>query len=169
MRTNRRALLCAGLLLGPVGLSGCSAEAFRAAEPYQPSIGSSARTEQVDALGMAIVVDGDGNGRVVGTLLNTENVRHALTGATVKSDGVPVKAAVLTDVVRLPPHEQVNLAHEPPVSVAAGDLSVGSFVELTLDVTDGELVQMLIPVEARKGPYADIDVVSVSAARVSRS
>jgi len=37
---------------------------------------------------------------------------------------------------------------------------VGSFVELTLDVTDGELVQMLVPVEAKKGPYADVDVVT---------
>jgi hypothetical protein len=144
-------------------LAGCalSVHASLDAEPYLPSLGSNARTEQVDALGVAIVVDDDENGRVVGTLVNTENQRHALTGATVKSDGVPVRAALLADVVGLPPGEAVNLAHEAPVSVTADHLSVGSFVELTLDVTDGELVQMLVPVEAQKGPYADVDVIAV--------
>jgi len=38
---------------------------------YHASIGSNERTPQTDALGVAIVVDGKGNGRVVGTLLNT--------------------------------------------------------------------------------------------------
>ena len=151
--------------MAPALLSGCSVAAPVEAKSYQPSIGSNARTEQVDALGVAIVVDGDGdgdgNGRVVGTLLSTENRRHALTGATVKSDGVPLRSALLADVVLLPPGEVVHLAHEAPVSVPADHLSVGSFVELTLDVTDGELVQMLVPVEAKRGPYADVDVVAV--------
>ena len=71
------------------------------------------------------------------------------------------RSALLADVVLLPPGEPVHLAHEAPVSVPADQLSVGSFVELTLDVTDGELVQMLVPVEAKKGPYADVDVVAV--------
>ena len=160
MRGVQRARWFGGLLLAPALLSGCSVAAPVEAKSYQPSIGSNARTEQVDALGVAIVVDGDRNGRVVGTLLNTENRRHALTGATVKSDGVPRRSALLADVVLLPPGKAVHLAHEAPVSVPADHLSVGSFVELTLDVTDGELVQMLVPVEAKKGPYADVDVVT---------
>lgn len=166
MLSLRRALVCAGLLLGLL-TSGCSAGASRDAESYQPSIGSNARTQQVDAFGFAIVVDGEGNGRVVGTLLNTEQQPHAVTSALVKSDGTPVTTAVLVDVIRLPPHEPVHLADEPPVAVTADDLTVGSFVELTLDVTDGELVQMLVPVEARKGPYANVDVIAVSDGIVS--
>ena len=165
MRGVQRARWIGGFLLAPALLSGCSVEAPVEAKSYQPSIGSNARTEELDALGVAIVVDGDGdgdgNGRVVGTLLNTENRRHALTGATVKSDGVPLRSALLTDVVLLPPGKPVHLAHEAPVSVPADQLSVGSFVELTLDITDGELVQMLVPVEAKRGPYADVDVVAV--------
>lgn len=161
MRMARPAPVVAGLALGPMLFSGCSVGASTEAQHYEPSIGSNARTEQVDALGFAVVVDRDGNGRVVGTLLNTENQAHAITGAAIKSDGTPVRAALLAEVVRLPPREPVDLVDAPPVSVTAGDLSVGSFVELTLDVTDGELVQMLVPVEARKGPYSDIDVVPV--------
>jgi len=74
---------------------------------------------------------------------------------------VPRRSALLADVVLLPPGKAVHLAHEAPVSVPADHLSVGSFVELTLDVTDGELVQMLVPVEAKRGPYVDVDVVAV--------
>lgn len=66
-----------GLLLAPILLSGCSVEASRGADPYKPSIGSNARTEQIDALGVAIVIDSNRNGRVVGTLVNTENPQHA--------------------------------------------------------------------------------------------
>ncbi|MCP3424304.1 hypothetical protein [Nocardioides pinisoli] len=155
---TRRILLVTSLLLGPVLLSGCSDAASDAA-PGAVAIGTNARTEQLDAFGFAIVVDGEGQGRVVGTLLNTERKPHAVTGAAIKSDGAPVRAAVLADVIRLPPRTPVDLLEAPLVSVPAGDLSVGSFVELTLDVTDGELVEMLVPVEARSGPYADVDVL----------
>ena len=52
--------------------SGCSVDAapLPAMDPgaYTPAIGTNARTEQVDALGFAVVLDDDGNGRVVGTL-----------------------------------------------------------------------------------------------------
>lgn len=159
----------AGLLLGPLLVSGCTAEAPGGADRYEPSIGSNARTEQIDAVGVALVVDSNENGRIVGTLMNTENQRHALIGATVKGDGVPVRAAVLADVVVLPPDQAVDLALEAPVSVSADQLSVGSFVELTLDITDGELVTMLVPVEAQKGPYADVEVVAVGEGKLSRS
>lgn len=128
---------------------------------YDASTGSNARTEQVDALGFAIVVDEAGNGRVVGTLTNTGDAPRALTGAAVKSDGTPVHAAHLADVIPLPTRDPVDLTEAPPVSVTAADLSVGSFVELTLDVTHGRLVEMLVPVEPRKGPYSDVDVVPV--------
>jgi hypothetical protein len=143
--------------------SGCSVDAAPgpALDPgaYTAAIGTNARTEQVDALGFAVVVDGDGNGRVVGTLKNTENQPHAVTGAAIKTDGTPVRTAVLADVIRLPPRTPVDLTEAPPVSVRAAKLSVGGFVELTLDVTDAQLVQMLVPVEAQEGPYADVDVV----------
>lgn len=157
MLTARRTVAGACVLLGAVVVSGCSP---RGADPYRPSIGSNARTEQVDALGVAVVVDADGNGRVVGTLVNTEGRPHALTGATIKRDGARVRSALLADVIRLPPDVQVDLAHEAPVSVRGDRLAVGSFVELTLDITDGALVEMLVPVEARKGPYADVDLVA---------
>lgn len=153
----RRVALIGSVLVASALPSGCSRPASEVG-PYPVAIGTNARTEQLDAFGFAIVLDGDENARVVGTLLNTEHRPHAVTGAAIKSDGTPVRAALLTDVIRLPPRTPVHLLEEPLVSVPAGDLAVGSFVELTLDVTDGELVEMLVPVEAARGPYADVDV-----------
>lgn len=161
---HRRNLVITGTLLTCVLASGCSAALPDAVRPASVAIGTNARTQQVDALGFAIVVDDEGHGRVVGTLINTEHRPHAVTGAALKSEGTPVRTAVLADVIRLPSQDPVDLVHEPPVSVPAADLSVGSFVELTLDVTEGELVEMLVPVEARQGPYADVDMVVPAAA-----
>lgn len=166
---HRRSDICGGrpawigtAILSAALASGCSVDAapLPALDPgaYTPAIGTNARTEQVDAVGFAVVLDGDGNGRVVGTLKNTENQPHALTGAAIKSDGTPVRTALLADVIRLPPRTSVALTDAPPISVPAANLSVGGFVELTLDVTDAQLVHMLVPVEAQKGPYADVDV-----------
>ncbi|KQV69991.1 hypothetical protein ASC64_09405 [Nocardioides sp. Root122] len=154
------------LLLACVLVSACSADCRGAlSERASVAIGTNARTEQVDAHGFAIVVDGKGHGRVVGTLLNTELSPHAMTAASIKSEATPVRTAVLADIIRLPPRAPVDLLDAPIVSVPARDLSAGSFVELTLDITDGELVDMLVPVEAQKGPYADVDVVAPTAAR----
>ena len=162
----------AGAVLVGVLVSGCSVDAppGPGAHPggYLPAIGTNARTEQVDALGFAVVVDGDGNGRVVGTLTNTEDIPHAVTGAAIKSDGAPVRTAVLADVIRLPPRTPIDLTDAPPASVRATNLSVGGFVELTLDVTDAQLVEMLVPVEAQQGPYADVDVVPVPVGALPR-
>lgn len=157
----RLTVLLAVLLTAALS-SGCSVGAapYPAADRYTPAVGTNARTEQVDALGFAVVTDGDGNGRVVGTLENTENQPRALTGAAIKTAGTPVQAAVLTDVIKLPPHEPVDLGEAPAVSVTT-DVAVGDFIELSLDVTDGEPVHMLVPVEAPKGPYADVDVLPV--------
>lgn len=161
IRGGRPAWVATAMLSAALA-SGCSVDAapLPALDPgaYTPAIGTNARTEQVDALGFAVVLDGDGNGRVVGTLKNTENQPHALTGAAIKSDGTPVRTALLADVIRLPPRTSVALTDAPPISVPAANLSVGGFVELTLDVTDAQLVHMLVPVEAQKGPYADVDV-----------
>ena len=157
------------LLLIAALASGCSVDGapYPAVDQYTPAVGTNARTQQVDALGFAVVIDGDGNGRVVGTLKNTENQPHALSGAAIKTEGSPVQAAVLVDVVKLPPHKPVDLSEAPAVCVAA-DVAVGDFIELSLDVTDGELVHMLVPVEAPKGPYADVDVLSVPDGTLSR-
>ena len=154
MRILRTAL---GSLLLVAALGACTSEDD---EPYQASIGTNERTERLDALGFAIVTDGEGNGRVVGTLLNTTDEPAALVSAEVDSERGPVTAAVLEEEIDLPPGEPVELARVPAVSVQADDLPVGFFVELTLELDGGSTVDLLVPVEPQEGPYAEIEVVT---------
>jgi hypothetical protein len=128
------------------------------AEPYQASIGTNARTDDIDALGFAVVVDGEGNGRVVGTLINTTRRQHALVDVQVESERGPIRASVIGDSVPLPSDEPVELVREPAIAVSAEDLPEGLFVELTLDISGAGPIEMLVPVEPQKGPYAEVEV-----------
>ncbi len=125
------------------------------------------RTESTDSLGFAIVVDGEGNGRVVGTLVNTSDQPQALVGAEVESERGPVRAVVDEDLP-LPPNEPVELARDAAIAGSAADLPEGLFVELTLTI-DGALepIEMLVPVEPQDGPYAEIEVTEAPDGDVS--
>ena len=163
MSIGRRLAAAAALIVVPVLLTSCSEDA----EPYQASIGTNERTESTDALGFAIVVDGEGNGRVVGTLVNTSDQPQALVGAEVESKRGPVRAVVDEDLP-LPPNEPVELARDAAIAVSAADLPEGLFVELTLTI-DGALepIEMLVPVEPQDGPYAEIEVTEAPDGDVS--
>lgn len=161
MHRLRRTL---GPLLLVVTLTGCAPDDD---EPYQASIGTNERTGVVDALGFAIVTDGEGNGRVVGTLLNRTDDPAALVSAEVRSERGTVTAAVLDEEVDLPPGEPVELARVPAIGVRADELPVGFFVELTLGLDDGSEVDLLVPVEPQEGPYAEIEVTAVPDGDVS--
>lgn len=139
-------------------VTGCSGSDRTEGEPYQASIGSNERTGTNEALGMALVVDSEGNGRVVGTLANTTSRDQQLVSAEVSTERGPAVAAVLEAPIGLPPGESVQLAREPAVSVAAEDFPVGFFVELDLTIRGGAPMEVLVPVEAQQGPYAEIEV-----------
>ena len=163
MSIGRRLAAAAALIVVPVLLTSCSEDA----EPYQASIGTNERTESTDALGFAIVVDGEGNGRVVGTLVNTSDQPQTLVGAEVESERGQVRAVVDEDLP-LPPNEPVELARDAAIAVSAADLPEGLFVELTLTI-DGALepIEMLVPVEPQDGPYAEIEVPEATDGDVS--
>lgn len=167
MRTRRRLTVPVAvllvLLLNACSLGGSADDR----DPYKASMGSNERTDSTDALGVALVVDGDGHGRVVGTLINSTSEPQALVGADVDTERGPATAVVIGDRVELPPDEPIQLAREPAVAVSAPDLPVGFFVELTLHIEGGEPVEMLVPVEAQEGPYAEIEVTEPSDGDVS--
>lgn len=125
----------------------------------EASIGTNERTDSNDALGFALVVDGEGSGRVVGTLINTTDTPQALVGATITTKRArSATAAVVGGQLPLPPEEPVELAREPAIAVSAEDLPVGFLAELTLEIEGGEPIEMLVPVEEQTGPYAEVEV-----------
>lgn len=124
---------------------------------FEPSIGSNARSDTVDALGFAIVTDGEGNGRVVGSLLNTGEEPDALVGVDVELESGTVEATMPSEDIALPVEESVELARVPAIGVV-GQLPEGRFVEITLDFEVGPDLDLLVPVEPQRGPYAEIEV-----------
>ncbi len=135
-------------------LAGCGSDD----EIYPVSIGSNERTASTDALGFAIVSDGEGNGRVVGTLLNTTEQSQKLVGVEVDTERGPAQATLIDGDVPLPAGEPVKLVRLPAVAVSADDLPVGLFVEVTLDIEGAEPIDLLVPVEEQKGPYEEVEV-----------
>lgn len=79
-------------------------------------------------------------------------------GADVGTEREPAQAVVIGDRVDLPPNEPVELARVPVIAVSSVNLPVGFFVELTLGIEGGVPIEMLVPVEAQEGPYAEIEV-----------
>lgn len=159
MKTSTRTALLAIAIGSSVVLAGCVGSSED--ERSEVSIGSNERTAGTDALGVAIVVDGDGNGRVVGTLINTTQEAQTLVGADVDTERGPAQAAVIEDEVPLPAGQPVELAREPAISVSAADLPVGLFIELTFDIEGADPIDMLVPVEAQEGPYEEVEVTEV--------
>lgn len=157
MKASTRTALLVIAIVSPVLLAGCVGP-FADDELSGVSIGSNERTADTDALGVAIVVDGEGNGRVVGTLINTTLEPQTLVAADVDTERGPVQAAVIEDEVALPPGQPIELARQPIISVSADDLPVGLFVELNLDIEGAAAIDMLVPVEAQQGPYEEIEV-----------
>lgn len=135
---------------------------------FEPAIGSNERTESTDALGFAIVTDGDGNGRVVGSLLNTTDVPDVLLDTSVELEDQygAAQTTMPNEEILLPPGETVELARLPAIGVA-GQLPEGRFVELTLDLEVGEDIEILVPVEPQRGPYEEIEVTEAPDDEVS--
>lgn len=140
-------------------LTGCGEDT----EGYEPAIGTNARTPSTEALSFAIVVDGEGHGRVVGDLLNTTGRPTRLVDASVVAEAQPVRVSLPDGPITLPPGELVSLAQSAAISVSSPtpeDLPAGMFVGLTLRIRGSEPIELLVPVEPQEGPYADIEVTS---------
>lgn len=148
------ALFCLPVLLL---LSGCVPDPVK---DYAPAIGTNERVSGMDALSFAIVTDGSGTGTLVGTLINTSEKPNALVGASVTTERASVDAVLEGGDLGLPPGETVPVARNNAVSASSQDFPVGFFVELRLTFRNGPPVEMLVPVEPQRGPYAEIEVTA---------
>lgn len=144
-------LVCLPVLLL---FSGCAPDPV---EDYAPATGTSERVPGLEASRFAIVTDGSGAGTLVGTLLNTTQEPNALISAAVAAHLARVDAVLGDGDLKLPPGKTVPVARNNAVSLSTKDLSVGFFVELRLTFRNGPAVQMLVPVEPQRGPYAEIE------------
>lgn len=151
---SRRLLTLLTTLLLTVALTGCGQDPV----PAEPSIGKVTRSETLTASGLALVTEGRGVARLVGTLLNEADRPDRLVGVDVDTEIGDYSVVLGEAPLVLRPDEPYRLAREGEVTVVSPRLRRGFRVELTLAFRHAAPVQVTVPVESRTGPYADVPV-----------
>lgn len=124
---------------------------------YDSSSGVDSRVGDLDVLNAAVVSGQQGSGTFVATFANNsltapEQVVAVSPGA--ETVGLQVQGFTAVEV---PAGGATNLA-ESPTAVVTGDFIPGDFVEVLLDLRDGDDVELSVPVVADRGFWEGLDV-----------
>lgn len=127
----------------------------------EPSIGQVERTESMAALGMALVTNGEGAARLVGTLVNGADEPDRLLGVDVDPTVESFDIVIADGPIILPTDEPVTLARDAQMTVFADSFVPGFRPELTLVFANSAPIVTTVPVETQTGPYAEVEVLEV--------
>ncbi|EFQ82468.1 hypothetical protein HMPREF0063_11677 [Aeromicrobium marinum DSM 15272] len=144
----------AGLVLATAG---CDADPPQ----HERSSGQVERTESVTAANLVIVVDGDGRGVLIGTLLNRGPGADRLVDVDAEGESLlelPIAVDLVGGPVTLPSDEPVRLAEQPEVVLSSVRLVPGFRAPLELTFAESDPIVTTVRVEARTGPYADVSI-----------
>lgn len=153
MRTRRLAPALAVLLLACV--TACSDPEVETS----PSIGQVERTETMKALGMALVTNGEGAARLVGTLVNTAEEPDRLVGVDIDPTIESYDVVIADAPIILPPDEPVTLARDAQMIILADEFLPGFRPEVSLIFANSPTIVTTVPVETQTGPYAEVEVL----------
>lgn len=124
----------------------------------EPSIGKVEDETPMKALGMALVTNGDGAARMVGTIVNKTGEPDRLVGVDLDTDG-PFQVWVDDAPVVLPRNEPVRLARDAALTIFAKGLKPGFGADLTLVFLNSPPIETHVPVATQTGPYAEVEVL----------
>jgi hypothetical protein len=127
----------------------------------EPSIGQVERTESMEALGMALVTNGQGAARLVGTLVNNAEEPDRLVGVDVDPTVESFDVVIADGPIVLPPDEPVTMARDAQMTVFADAFVPGFRPELRLVFRNSAPIVTTVPVETQTGPYAEVEVLEV--------
>lgn len=125
---------------------------------YVPGVGVNERDGQVDVLHALIVAAEDGSGRLIAGLSNGSEEEVALIGVT--GDGNDVQFGTDGGDAAVPPGGFLQLADDDAalVSATGSDVVVGEFVALTMTFSNGEEVDLEVPVVIPGEDFADVEL-----------
>lgn len=171
-RQSPRILAAAALAALVVGLSACGGTP-QTLMPYTPSEGVNADAQRLGATAgdnevplkvrnlMVLSEPGSHTGFLAGSIVapvERADKLVSVTGHTMTSDnhdGRPI--GTVTANLSLPAGKMVILTDQPPLTVAAPDLTPGLLAELTLTFSDSEAQTLLVPiVDASKPNFASV-------------
>lgn len=124
-----------------------------------PSIGQVERTDTVAALGLALVTNGRGAARLVGTLVNSADEPDRLVGVDVDPNIDSFDVVIADAPIILPPEEPVTLARDAQMTVFADQFVPGFRAELRLVFLNSPTIVTTVSVETQTGPYAEVEVL----------
>ena len=157
---HRRPTAIAGLLLAlaPVAatLSSCGFD-YPTDRVNTVAAGVNERDHSVDALGIRVLASADGEGRLIGTLVNNLDESASLQDVTSPDQSVTAEVRP----VRVPARGTVNLADAANEIPLSGEFAAGEHVLLELSFSTDESFTLDVPVV--KACYYHSEVASPSA------
>ena len=171
LRSSRRVRRL-GVLVAAAALplaTGCAANfGAQTNVQYQPAVGSDNRDSDIYGLNMLVVADGEGDGTLVGTLLNNAPTEtgcpdylvdvHVVDaqGGGVQNSQLPEAESVSAPEscattppeqgVALESHQSVKLPDDATIQVNGDTVQPGTFVTMTFTFQNSEPVEMDVPV-----------------------
>jgi len=115
------------------------------------------REASVEVLGARVVAYADGQGRLIGTLVNSVNDAEEPAVLDAVEGDADSGIEVTVSEIEIAGNDRVNLASDDVGAVVVtGDFSAGDLVTLTYAFSTDELVTLDVPVVKACGQYADI-------------
>lgn len=124
-----------------------------------PPLGAVERTENIDALNLVLVTEGEGVARLVGTVINQAEETDRLIGIDVDTEVGPYSLIFAEGPLLLPTDEPLRLAREAEVTVVSDRLRPGFTAEVTLLFENSAPVVSEVLVKLREGVYSDVEVM----------
>lgn len=137
----------AGLLLAAATLSSCGFD-YPTDRVNTIAAGAHDRGASIDALGLRVVSDSPGEGRLIGALVNNTTDEESLEAITPGESRDDERVEVDEfDPIEVAPRGHVNLADEEVDSIRlGGDYRAGDVIELMLEFSTGEKATLGVPV-----------------------
>lgn len=155
-RTSRAFLLCALCWL----LASCAA-GFNAQtqQQYQAGEGISDRSTDIYVLNALVVADDQGNGTLVGTLINQSGQADELQQVSVTgADGKPIRTTELTSPVPLEYQQSVQLESDGLVRLTGDGVQAGDFITVTFTFGNAAPIELAIPIVPTGPMYTSVPV-----------
>lgn len=130
------------------------------ATPTSPSPvgGQVERTATIDALNLVLVTNGDGEARLIGTLINEAEEPDRLIGLDVDAEPPGYSVLLVDGPVVLEEDEPVELYRDANVTVVSEAFRPGFRADVTLVFADSEPIVTTVPIERNTGTYAEVEI-----------
>jgi hypothetical protein len=155
-RARRSALIAVVALLLVVPLGACGGPELS----YTPSVGVTQVKEDMSALSLSVVADGEGTATLVGTLVNRGSRPDELVQASATSPSTrrAVAATLPGGPVALPVQEPVQLGELSAVRLTSPSFRLGDALDLTLSFSHADDMVLKVLMYPQSGYFDDVTI-----------